>query len=152
MLTRASAQWGTDTSGQRDFLMYKYTQNQWNIGHCGLVLVWGQTVVIFIYSKLSCSLEGTRQNYWIMKYMSKRYTCIMRLKIGLYWLIIPSYHFHTSNHLQDIWQNHWTMKKRSQWSTDAWKDWRMDGKTKTIYRSTYFIYQGYNHWTMKYRS
>ena len=35
--TRASAQWGTDTPGQRHFLMYKTTQNQWNISHCGLL-------------------------------------------------------------------------------------------------------------------
>ena len=30
------------------------------------------------------AFEGTRQNYWIMKYMSKRYIFIMRLKIGLH--------------------------------------------------------------------
>ena len=33
------------------------------------------------------------------------------------WAILthyPKYHFNTSNHLQDIWQNHWTMKQTSQ--------------------------------------
>ena len=69
----------------------------------------------------------------------QRYTSIIRLKVGLYWLIIPSYHFHTSNRLQDIWQNHCTMKQRSQWSTDAWKDRLTDWKTKTKYPSTYFV-------------
>ena len=34
-----------------------------------------------------------------------------------YWLIIPNHNVHTSNSLQDIRQNHWTMEYRSQWPT-----------------------------------
>ena len=80
----------------------------------------------------------------------------MRLNFGSYWLIIPNIYVHTSNSLQDIRQNHWTMEYRSQWPT-------------LIMRSNvglyWFILQKYdvhtsnslqdirqNHWTMKYRS
>ena len=81
-LTRANAQWDTNTPGQCHFLMYKKItksmkyRSLWptfslrsNKGHI---------------NSLIPNLEGTRQNYWIMKYMSKRYTFIMWFKVGLY--------------------------------------------------------------------
>ena len=44
-------------------------------------------------------------------------TCsfILRSNVRSYWTIIPDYHVHTSNSLQDIRQNHWTVKYRSCW-------------------------------------
>ena len=38
-----------------------------------------------------------------------------RAKAALHWLIITKYNVQKSNSLQDIRQNHWTMKYRSQW-------------------------------------
>ena len=81
--TRASAQWGTDIPGQRHFLMYikniksmKY-RSLWPT--FSMRSNWSYS---FIYPKLSCNLEGTRQNYWIMKYMLKRHTFIIGIKHG----------------------------------------------------------------------
>ena len=40
---------------------------------------------------------------------------ILRSNVGSYWLIIPKYDVHTAGGLQNIRQNHWTMKYRSCW-------------------------------------
>ena len=49
-----------------------------------------------------------------MKYRSQWPTFILMSNTGSYRLIIPKYDVHTSNSLQYIRQNHWTMKYRSQ--------------------------------------
>ena len=71
-------------------------------------------------------------------------------------LIIPRYHVNTSNSLQDIRQNHWTIKYRSQWPTFILRS-RIKSYWLIIPRyhvntsnSLQDIRQ--NHWTMKYRS
>ena len=79
-----------------------------------------------------------------------------RSNIGPYWLIIPKYGGHISNSLQDIRQNHWTMKYRSQWPTFIFRSnirsyWLILPKYGVhISNSLQDIRQ--NHWTMKYRS
>ena len=50
-----------------------------------------------------------------MKYRSQWPTFIVRSNVVSYWLIIPKYDVHTSNSLQDIRRNHWTVKYRSCW-------------------------------------
>ena len=50
-----------------------------------------------------------------MEYRSQWPILILRLNIGSYWFILPKYDVHTSNNLQDIRQNHWTVKYRSWW-------------------------------------
>ena len=42
---------------------------------------------------------------------------ILRANVRSYWLVIPKYEIHTTNSPQDIRQNHWTRKYRSQWTT-----------------------------------
>ena len=58
-------------------------------------------------------LKVQGKNLWTMKYRSLWHMFIMRLLVGLYWLIIPSYHFYTSN----IVCKTWAVKYRSQWPT-----------------------------------
>ena len=50
-----------------------------------------------------------------MKYRSQWPTFILRSHVESYWLIIQKYDVHTSNSLQDIRQNHWTVKYGSCW-------------------------------------
>ena len=53
-----------------------------------------------------------------MEYRSQWPLLILRSNVGSYWFILPKapkYDVHTSNSLQDIRQNHWTMKYRSCW-------------------------------------
>ena len=45
-------------------------------------------------------------------------TNIWRSDVGSYWLIIPKYNVQPLNSFQDIRQNHWTMKYRSQCATN----------------------------------
>ena len=73
-----------------------------------------------------------------------------------YWRIIPKYDSHTSNSLQDIRQNHWTMKYRSMWLTfiqisNIWSYWLIIPKYD-IHTSNSLQDIRQNHWTMKYRS
>ena len=72
------------------------------------------------------------------------------------WLIIPKYGVHTSNSLQDIRQNHWTMKYRSQWPTFILRSnvglyWLKILKCD-VHTSNNLQDIRQNHWTMKYRS
>ena len=80
----------------------------------------------------------------------------LRAKAALHWLIITKYNVKTSNSLQDIRQNHWTMKYRSQWPINI---------LRSDIGSYWLIVQEYdvqllnsfqdtrqNHWTMKCRS
>ena len=50
-----------------------------------------------------------------MEYRSQWPTLIWRSNVGSYWFILPKYDVHISNSLQDIRQNHWTVKYRSCW-------------------------------------
>ena len=45
-----------------------------------------------------------------MKYRSQWPTLILRSNVRSYWFILPKYDAHTSNSLQDLRQNHWTVK------------------------------------------
>ena len=72
-----------------------------------------------------------------------------------YWPIIPKDDVHTSNGLQDITQNHWTMKCRSKHPTFILRS--CVGSYWFIIPNnvhTWYSLQGirYSHWTMKYRS
>ena len=80
----------------------------------------------------------------------------LRLNIWSYWLIIPKYGVHISNSLQDIRQNHWPMKYRSQWPTFIFRS-NVVSYWLTILKYDVHISNSLqdikqNHWTMKYRS
>ena len=91
-----------------------------------------------------------------MKNRSQWPIFILRSSIKSYWLISPSYHIYTSNSLQDIRQNHWTMKYKSQRPTIIFRCsiksyWLISPRYHvSISNSLQNIRQ--NHWTMKYRS
>ena len=73
-----------------------------------------------------------------------------------YWLIIPKYGVHISNSLQDIRQNNWTMKYRSQWPTfilrlNVVSYWLMIPKYD-VHTSNRLQHIRQNHWTIKYGS
>ena len=75
---------------------------------------------------------------------------------GSYWPIIPKYDAHTSNSLQDVTQNHWTMKYRSQWTTlylrsNIGSYWFII-PNKDVHTSNNLQDIRPNHWTMKHRS
>ena len=91
-----------------------------------------------------------------MKYRSPWPAFILRLNVGSYWFIIPNKDVHTSNSLQYIMQNQWTMKYKSQWPTFI---------LQSNIGSYWFILPKYyvhtsnslqdirqNHWNVKYRS
>ena len=52
-----------------------------------------------------------------VKCRSQWSTFIFRSNVRSYWTIIANCHAYSTNNLQDIRQNHWTMKYRSKWST-----------------------------------
>ena len=68
-------------------------------------------------------------------------------------LITPRYHVYTSNSLQDIRQNHWTIKYRSQWPTfilkSSFKSYRLIIPKFHVYTSNSLQAIGQNHRTMK---
>ena len=83
-------------------------------------------------------------------------TFILRSSIKSYWLVSPKYHVYTSNSLQDIRQNHWPMKYRSQWPTFIL---RSSIQSYWLIIPRYHVYKSkslqdirQNHWTLKYRS
>ena len=82
-------------------------------------------------------------------------TFILRWSIKSYWLIIPRYYVYTSNSLQDIRQNHWTMKYRSQRPTfilkSSIKSYSLISP-RYVYTSNNLQDIWQNHWTVKYRS
>ena len=75
------------------------------------VKIW---ITLSYYLKIwhSCIKQSWRYktNHWCMKYKSYRPTFILRSNVRWYWHIIPKYDVHTSNSLQDVTQNHWTME------------------------------------------
>ena len=80
----------------------------------------------------------------------------MRSDVWSYWLIKQKYGVHISNSLQDIRQNHWTMKNRSQWPTFIL---RSNVESYWLIILKYDIHTAnslqdirQNYWTMKYRS
>ena len=93
----------------------------WNISHVDLYLLWGQSLghTVSLSENMTLMhqivLEIWEINHWTMKYRSHRPTFILRSNGGSYWSIIPKHDVHTSNSLQDIRQNHLTMKYRSCW-------------------------------------
>ena len=91
-----------------------------------------------------------------MNYRSQWSTCILRSSIRSYWLISPRYHVYTSYSLQDIRQNHWTMKYRSQWPTfilkPSIKSYWLISPRYHVYTSNNLQNIRQNHWIMKYRS
>ena len=73
-----------------------------------------------------------------------------------YWLIIPNNNVRTSNSLQDIKQNHWTMEYRSQWPTlilrsNVGSYW-LTIPNNNVHTSNSLQDIRQNHWTMEYRS
>ena len=95
-----------------------------------------------------------KANHWTMKYRSQWPTFILTSNAGSYRLIIPKYDVHTSNSLQDIRQNHWTMKYMSptfNLRSTVGTYWLIIPKYDVhISNSLQNIRQ--NHWTVKYRS
>ena len=78
------------------------------------------------------------------------------VKFWSYWPIIPKYDVHTSNSLQDIMENHWTMKYRSQWPTfilrsNIWLYWFII-PNNDVHTSNSLQDTRQNHWTIKSRS
>ena len=73
-----------------------------------------------------------------------------------YWFILPKYDVHTSNSLQDIRQNYWTMKYRSQWPIFIMRSnfgsyWLII-PNNIVHTSNSLQDIRQNHWTMEYRS
>ena len=69
-----------------------------------------------------------------------------------YWRKIPKNYVHTSNSLQDVTQNHWTMKYRSQWPIFILRSYWLVIPNNDVYISNSLQDIRQNHWTMKYRS
>ena len=96
----------------------------WNIGHVDLYLFWGQslghpvssenmTLIHQIVIETYAEITGP----WNIGHNDIHLFWGQRSNVLSYWPIIPKYDVNTSNSLQDIMQNHWTMKYRSQWPT-----------------------------------
>ena len=70
--------------------------------------------------------------------------------------IIRQYNGHTSNSLQDMRQNHWTMKYRSQWPAFIFRSnagsYRLIIRKHDVHISNSVQDIRQNHWTVKYRS
>ena len=91
-----------------------------------------------------------------VKYKSQWSTFILRSNVRSYWTIIPNCHVHSSNNLQDIRHNHWTVKYRSQWSTfilrsNARSYWTIIPNCH-VHTSNSLQDIRQNLWTLKYRS
>ena len=70
--------------------------------------------------------------------------------------IIPKYDSNTWNYLQDVTQNHWTMKYRSRWPTFTFRStvgsYQFIIPNNDIHTSNNIQDKRQNYWTMKYRS
>ena len=84
-----------------------------------------------------------------------RPTYILRSNVGSYWSIIPKY-VHTSNSLQDVTRNHWTMKLRSQWAVfvlrSRFGSYWLIFPNNDVYTLNSLLDIRQNHWIMKYTS
>ena len=80
----------------------------------------------------------------------------LRSNVGSYWLIIPKIDVHTWNSFQDITQNHWTMKYRSQSPTFIFKlnagSYRLTIPKYDVHTANSLQDIMQNQWPMKYRS
>ena len=125
----------------------------WNTGHSDTILIWDNASshtdslfhgIMFIHQQVF-KIYGKITEPWNIGQSDPSY-----------WLISPSYHVYTSNSLQDIRQNHWTMKYRSQWPTFIFrcsiKSYWLIGTRYHVYISISLPDIRQNHWTMKYRS
>ena len=88
-----------------------------------------------------------------MKYRPQRHTFILRSNVQSSSPIIPKVDVHTSNNLQDIFQNHWTMKYRSRTPTFVLRSnvesyWSII-PNKDVHTSNCLQDIRQNHWTMK---
>ena len=78
------------------------------------------------------------------------------LNVGPYWVIIPNNDVQTSKSLQDITQNQWPMKYKSQWPTIILRSnlgsyWFLI-PNNDVHASNSLQDTRQNHWTIKYRS
>ena len=104
------------------FFRAKYKRREitgsWNTGHCDLNLFLGQRSYYtdsfsksMTFIQILFKIQGKITGSWKIDHCDLH---CFRTKAALHWLIIIKYNVHTSNSLQDIRQNHWTMKYRSQ--------------------------------------
>ena len=70
---------------------------------------------IFVSHLSIIPTSSSLQNQWTTRYWSLTYIYFMRSIFVSFWSIILKYDITPSNSLQDIRQNHWTMKYRSFW-------------------------------------
>ena len=83
-------------------------------------------------------------------------TLIFRSNVSSYRFILPKYDVHTSKSLQDIRQNHWTMKYTSQWPIfilrSKFGSYRLIIPNNIVHTSNSLQDIRQNYWTMEYRS
>ena len=91
-----------------------------------------------------------------MEYRSQWPTLIFRSNVRSFRFILPKYDVHTSNSLQDIRQNHCTMKYRSQWSIfilrSNFGSYWLIIPNNIVHTSNSLQDIRQNHWTMEYMS
>ena len=85
-------------------------------------------------------------------YRSQWPTLIFRSNVWSYSFILPKYDVHTSNSLQDIRQNHWTMKYRSSDLYLFLRSYWLIIPNNIVHTSNSLQDISQNHWTMEYRS
>ena len=120
------------TTDNRALLYYKLTLWAFDSGELKIEQQVAQRAMIAHLSPMcQCQMWSFQQSQWS--------TFILRSNVWSYWTTIPNCHVQTSNGLQDIRQNHWTMKYMSQWLILFWG--QTSGHIQPLSQTVMFTHQ-----------